>query len=194
MLTEPIEIKMSAHEIALARLNVLYLLPLRKKSGWLILIVVFALSAAANLLTGGSVETIGELAVGFVAVAGSWLAFNYTRERGNKAAARMYVEGFTLTQREEGLLYQVGEAFEILPWAKFSKVTGSRRWIYLYFSNQWALIIPRTSFASDEKYQAWLKSAAANISKQEALAAKQDSKQDSKQEQPPKSESVDQGG
>lgn len=163
MLAEPIHVKMSNHQIAMARINVTYVEPLKKKSAWMILGVFMILSVVANLTGGGRFESIAEMLIGLVAIAGSWFLFTYTRERGNKEAARMYDEGFTLTLREEGLLYQVGEAFEILPWSKFGKSLRTSKWFYLYFTTHWALIIPRSSFPTDERFQAWMKVAEEKI-------------------------------
>lgn len=157
MMAEPIQIKMSNHEIAMARIHVSYVEPLKKKSAWIILGLFMILSFVANFTLGGRFESVAEMLIGLVAIAGSWFLFNYTRERGNKEAARMYVEGFTLTLREEGVLYQVGEAFEILPWSKFGKSLRTRKWFYLYFTSNWALIIPRSSFSTEEKFLAWMK-------------------------------------
>lgn len=163
LLAEPVEIKMTKHQIAMARLYVVYVLPLAKKSGWIILSVVLALSLLANEAMGGDSQSAGEVLITIFGLGGSWFLLNYTRERGNKEAARMYLEGFSLTLRDDGVLYQVGEAFEVLPWAKFAKVLKTKSWIYLYFDTQWALIIPRTAFASTAAFDRWEQAAAKKL-------------------------------
>ncbi len=168
MLAPPIEVKMTAHQIAMARLHLLYVVPLARKSGWMVLGIFALLSVTLHWFFGGRFSTWAEYLTGFFAIGGSWFLLNYTRERGRKDVARMYEEGFSLTLREEGLLYQVGEAFEVLPWEKFTRLKVASSWLFLYFDSHWALIIPRSSFQSKEEEATWISKAGERIANQNA--------------------------
>ena len=160
----PIIVQMSAHQIAVARIYVQYILPMRQRSGWLILATIAAFSLALRYVIEGAESIVfGELFIGALILGGSWLLLVYTRERSQKSASRMYIEGFRLSARADGLEYRVGEAFEILAWDKFEKSLITKSWVFLYFSARWALIVPRTSFKNDDEYQAWFAFAQSQI-------------------------------
>lgn len=162
MIAPPIEIQMTAHQIAVARMHLLYFRPLLKLTSWLIFAGVLAISTWWSWMVDGP-GVPGRWLAGFFALVGSWLLLNYSRERGRKEVARMYREGFSLTLREDGLLYQVGESFEVLPWAKFNRGLLTRHWYYLFFDSTWALIIPRRSFETVDDYRHWAALASARI-------------------------------